>query len=290
MISGSAEILFETYNAELEKSYDRYFMEQSKEDLLKNFSMNDDVLNNYLAEGARRWQGSPIVELGGLCPEEYLSTLTNIEDMFELFKVASRICNDDLPAIFLNRLKTFGGAAVEFLLTEASSCTECGEDNINPVQLMAIKALGDWKEQKSITTLINLLFDDSGNKSELLCETVKNALVCIGKGCLEQIVLTIEQAEKLDEPHEYLLIALSDIGSTNRSEAIYKCLKSAFQKMNNKSVGAICIGSYGDGRAIPMLRGYLDRNVGKLDKNTFYEIKAVINRLGGNADDIAFQP
>jgi len=69
-------------------------------------------------------------------------------------------------------------------------------------------------------------------------------------------------------------------------DSIYRTIKSTFLKMENKIFGAICLGNFGDGRAIPVLRGYIEKNRNTIDFETFLEIKSSIYRLGGNIDDI----
>jgi len=58
--------------------------------------------------------------------------------------------------------------------------------------------------------------------------------------------------------------------------------------MSNKVLGAACLAAYGDGRAIPALRGYIEKNRNTIDSVTFFEIKGAIEKLGGNADDLIF--
>ncbi|NLM15175.1 MAG: hypothetical protein GX218_04890, partial [Clostridiaceae bacterium] len=45
-------------------------------------------------------------------------------------------------------------------------------------------------------------------------------------------------------------------------------------------------GDYGDGRGIPVLKGWLDRNPAFQDNQTISEILSAIKRLGGEIDDI----
>ena len=44
-------------------------------------------------------------------------------------------------------------------------------------------------------------------------------------------------------------------------DVVYACIKDTFIKMDDKIIGAICIGDLGDGRAIPFLRGYVEKNM-----------------------------
>ena len=56
--------------------------------------------------------------------------------------------------------------------------------------------------------------------------------------------------------------------------------------MDHKVIASICHGDYGDGRAVPLLKGYLDRHVHEIDRQFFYETLSAIKRLGGDITDI----
>ena len=56
--------------------------------------------------------------------------------------------------------------------------------------------------------------------------------------------------------------------------------------MEHKVIAAICLGDYGDGRAVPLLKSYLDRHIREIDRQFFYETISAIKRLGGDISDI----
>ena len=90
----------------------------------------------------------------------------------------------------------------------------------------------------------------------------------------------------LSGPFEYVIIALTEVGRVKPSDSIFLCLRECFRKMERKVIGAICLGDYGDGRAIPALKGFIDRHSDHIDRQLFYEILSSIKRLGGNVSDI----
>lgn len=94
------------------------------------------------------------------------------------------------------------------------------------------------------------------------------------------------EADGLTGPCEDLVIILAEMGKDNKSDEIYYALKSAFRAMKNKLYATICLGNYGDGRAVPLLKGYINRNQGKIDRDLFYEILSAIQALGGDTSDI----
>ena len=90
----------------------------------------------------------------------------------------------------------------------------------------------------------------------------------------------------LTGPFEDLVIILSRIGKNQPSEDIYMALKHAFRYMKNKIYAVICLMEYGDGRAIPMLKGYVNRNKDTIERDLFYEIMSAVQNLGGDISDI----
>ncbi|MBO7449121.1 MAG: hypothetical protein J6U54_02025 [Clostridiales bacterium] len=90
----------------------------------------------------------------------------------------------------------------------------------------------------------------------------------------------------LTGPFEDLVIILSRIGKNQPSEEIYQALKFSFRYMTNKIYAVICLMEYGDGRAIPMLKGYVNRNKHSIDRDLFYEIMSAVQNLGGDISDI----
>lgn len=90
----------------------------------------------------------------------------------------------------------------------------------------------------------------------------------------------------LEGPFEDLVIILARIGKETPSDDIYMALKHAFRYMTNKIYAVICIADYGDGRAIPMLKGYINRNKDTIERDLFYEIMSAVQNLGGDISDI----
>ena len=56
--------------------------------------------------------------------------------------------------------------------------------------------------------------------------------------------------------------------------------------MEHKVIASICLGDYGDGRAVTLLKSYIDRHMHEIDRQFFYETLSSIKRLGGDIKDI----
>ena len=56
--------------------------------------------------------------------------------------------------------------------------------------------------------------------------------------------------------------------------------------MTNKIYAVICLADYGDDRAVPMFKNYINRNQKTIDRELFYEMMSAIRNLGGDISDI----
>lgn len=99
-------------------------------------------------------------------------------------------------------------------------------------------------------------------------------------------LLAQHKDDGMQGPCEDLVIMLSHIGKATPSEEIYMALKDAFRSMTNKIYAVICLSDLGDGRAVPLLKGYVNRNQKTIDRELFYEIMTAIRDLGGDISDI----
>ncbi|NMB95129.1 MAG: hypothetical protein GYA02_00715 [Clostridiaceae bacterium] len=119
----------------------------------------------------------------------------------------------------------------------------------------------------------------------LFGESARDALISIGEPAIRPLLDLLTKTEEYNDYHEYLAMALANIAKDYKSEEIYKCLRKMFRKHNNKIVMADCLAHYGDGRAIPALRGYIEKNIDNVDPDTLYSFGLAIKELGGSMDD-----
>lgn len=281
------KVFFESFNISVEAAYNAY-SEINQKDILKGLRGNEEELKGYIENAAARWGRTPLDGLGGMTPEEYMDSANTLEDLLGMFRTGAVICDGALPAIFPEKLRSFGTEAVQALLGICRDLLPDDGEGSFMIPLMAVQVLGEWKIPEAADVLAGML-DYGGDMCDLLHEKVRDSLVSIGKPAVGSILKAIESRDVDSPACEYLLMALSDGACGSGSEEVYRCLKNSFIKMRNKSLGAICLGNYGDGRAIPALRGCLAKNRKDLDKETFYDIVSAINRLGGNVDDLGNQ-
>ncbi|MBR1798031.1 MAG: hypothetical protein IJ757_08515 [Clostridiales bacterium] len=91
----------------------------------------------------------------------------------------------------------------------------------------------------------------------------------------------------MEGPCEDLVVMLTNIGKEKKSEDIYNALRLAFRSMTNKIYAVICFADYGDDRAVPMLKNYINRHQGDISRELFYEMMSAIQNLGGDIEDIS---
>lgn len=283
------KLLFESYNRAIEKGFDRLFNNTAPEKILK---IKEKDITAFLDEELKEWQNTELDILGGITPKKYFDGIDNLDDLIELFKKASKICDVDVPEVLIQRLKCYGEDFVDQLIKLASLASSIEDDEEMLVPLMAIRFLGRLKAQRSADMLLDLLYDVN-SENEAIIEEINEAIINIGDAGVDGILNKLRSAEKIKDIEEYLLYSLVQIGANMRKKTdyddVYVCIKETFIKMDDKIIGAICIGDLGDGRAIPFLRGYVEKNMDSIDYDVFCEIKAAVHKLGGNMDDIKFK-
>lgn len=274
---------FNTYNTAINTAYNSYMrtIEAGPEETLSN----SKEVEAYIAREYEKWLSNSFDELDRKTPGEFLKTIDNIDTLIEMLRYGAVVCDDDLPEIFVDKLKEFEDQVTEILLKIALEPANEGSDDELLAPIMAIRMLGRWHVERAVEPLISII-DTDKPLFDLLYETVKEALINIGMPAVDTICSTLDSGNMPQNSAEYLLMALAEIGRDNKCDRIYKQLKKAFLQMPQKIVPANCLANYGDGRAIPALRGFLEKNGKTIEKDTYYEIVSVIKRLGGCTDDL----
>ncbi len=282
----NAQILFESYNMAVEESYNKIFMSNKSYELL---NIEDEKIRQHLEEDLESWANTPNADIGGISPIDYCEKVADLEQLIELFKMAAKLCDSDIPDPLLNRLQTFNGDALDRLLSLAADNKLLCDDDEQIISLMAIRTIGKWKSVSSLESLIKLMFEIN-EENEIVIEEILSAMVQIGQSAANRIMEILNESSNIGNLEEYLLDTLVKIGVAVKDrilyDLIYKSIKTTFNKMENKLFGAICLGNFGDGRAIQVLRGFVEKNKKAIDYETFLEIKSSIHRLGGSVEDL----
>lgn len=233
--------------------------------------------------------------LDGKTGEEFIGEL-DLDAALAAFCESARLIDDEAtPYPLVDRLKSFGDPACEWLLKmvlEDSWAPVEGEDEneffvkFQPC-VAAIRFFGAAEYEPAMEPVLTR-FCSFPSTQEYIADSVKVMMLGLGEKAVP--VLTEFMLDRSDAditgPYEDMMIMLTHVGIKHPSNEIYQALRSGFRRMKAKVIAVICIGDYGDPRGIALLKGYLDRTVHTIDRETFYEALSAIRRLGGEINDI----
>lgn len=297
LVRKQAEYLFDEYNKALSAVYELMLNDVTDE---KEFSSPEfqDQLRYSVLNSMQSWFQQGLVGLSADTPEAFIDSLVAFEDVMEVFEIAARKVDGDMPDHLMLRVGAFGDESTAALLKMAVSkdwsleegasdaCVSAWRENIL-ADLAAMRVLGSWQvaaaAQKILDKFCALTYTD-----DLLADGVKDFVLAYGENVIPALVARLSDPLLADYagPYEYMLIYLTELGKSYPSDEIYMCLKMVFRKMSHKVIASVCLGDYGDARAIPLLKSYLERNVKTIDRQFFYETLSAIKRLGGEIRDI----
>lgn len=274
------EILFQSYNNTIEMSYEKLLKTSQKD---KRTKINPDEIESLVEDVIKKWYDLPLKDIDNLTPREYISGLSESQ-IIDAFVQGAKMC-DELPELIEHKLKSFEDISVEEFLKIISDTVLIQDDQDFVIPLAAIGLLGKWRVEKAVEPLIELLFKIN-NDNELFMDHISIALSNIGVVAQKPLIERIEELEPKGEVFNSLLYALSLIGEKNKSDAIYISLRSSFLRMEDKVYAAACLGDYGDPRAIPLIRGFIEKNKKSITKKLYYGLRHEVESLGGKMDDI----
>ena len=256
--------LFASYNLAIQEKCERSL------GTIKSFSDFEELID----EARIAWENIP---LNARIPAEIFAELKTEEDLSEVFETAAEMCDEFIPRSLVVRIIESG--FMKFIEKSAF-----GDSSID-VKKPAIKILGISGNAAYTETLMNIIYIE-GEYSDLLKETARQALIDIGSPAVRIIETKLSGKDILTDDDFHLVIALIGIDSKRKTDTVFKILKDSFRKTSDKALAARCLSDYGDGRAVPMLRSYLERNMDNLDENTIFELQGAVLNLGGSTVDL----
>ena len=295
VIRKEAASLMESFNKALADAFDAFLGSVESEENLREPDFEESMRNSTLND-LQDWFAAPQEALSGRSPGQAIDDLDSVAEAVLYFEEAAVHCDDAIPDLLKVKLGSFGSDAVDALMTLALRPSwEAGpETPVRPVALAiagrAIELLGEWETREALE-LFAAKFESLSEPDEGIAEFFRTYCVAVGPEAAKVLAACVEKAAReedsaLDGPYDYMVIAIADIGRKAPDERLFQCLRTAFRKMEHKAVGAICLGDYGDGRAVSALKGFLDRFEGRVDRQTFYEVTNAIRRLGGELADV----
>ncbi len=286
---------FARYNHALGESFDAE-LEGIDDPEIMDAPGFDDAIRERVLIGMEAWYKRPLAAPGGPTPRDMVERIDSLDEAMEVFLLASSQCDEELPDPLRTKLEDFGSEAIDRLLplvfdTYWDTVEEHTEER--PDEMLAgaaaLRLLGDWGAADPFELILSR-FVSVPQPDEMICEAFVSYCNGIGPVSAGPLADTLLQAAAVGHPmtgaYEYLVIALSEVGRRQPSDHVFLCLRECFRKMERKVIGAICLGDYGDGRAIPALKGYVDRHIEQIDRQLYYEILSSIKRLGGDISDM----
>ncbi|MHB1485410.1 MAG: hypothetical protein ACYCYI_12215 [Saccharofermentanales bacterium] len=299
------EKLFLLYNLELADTFEKVMAGCENENQVNDAEMQEH-LHNHVLNNMQAWYNKPAESPDGKTPAEMIDEIGSAEEAIACFKTASFCCDDEIPEYLKIKLGSFGENALAQLLLVAKTPSWEGkyENEEEPAEdilsaAMALRILGEWQISETLDDILTK-FTETKAPDELLADAFKTYIASIGDTAVPLLQKYLQEAILCkyeltgpksdvvisDVAFEYLIIALTIAAQETKSEATFACLRNCFRAMPRKVIGGICLGDYGDPRGIAVLKGYLDRNEGRFDRQEFYEILSSIKRLGGDTSDI----
>ncbi len=211
----------------------------------------------------------------GKLPTSYFESISSTEELISVFEIANEMCDEFVPMSFVNTVLRLQG------ITQIEQFA-FGEFDME-IKATAIRILGEIKNVTHVQPLIDEIYR---TKEELIKEIARQALIDIGEVAITILNNKLEQSELISGDDYHLLIALVKIDENHKFDVIYKLLKDCFLKADDIGIVARCLVDYGNKKAVSFLRGYLSRNLKKLDETTTMDVRSSIVSLGGMEYDI----
>ena len=289
--------LFTEFNQRLSKVCEAFADQVSSEDGPTEGEMAEHFKNfrGYIEQETAPFWKEKKSYLDDVTGEEFLSAM-DMDTALAAFCESAKLIDDEAtPYPLVERLKSFGDPACEWLLKmvlDNSWEPAEGEDEneffvkFQPC-VAAIRIFGAAKYEPAMEPVLTR-FCSFASTQEYIADSVKVMMLGLEDKAVPVLIdFMLERSdEDITGPYEDMMIMLTSVGIKNQQNEIYQALRAGFRRMKNKVIAVICIGDYGDPRGIALLKGYLDRTVHTIDRETFYEALSAIRRLGGEINDI----
>lgn len=254
------------------------------------------ILSSQVTGRADDWCETANDGLDGLSPAEMIKGIKDPGEALEIFKSGAVISDFGFPGCFLFRLaeigeKVYAGLAELALFPSWTACSYDSENDHGDLLIAAeaMKVLGIAKPE-GLFELATAKFIEAEEPEEFIADVYTEFARAYGDSAYlhitEQLNAACSSAEALTPAHEYMMSALCQAENENVMTDPFDCIRRCFRKMDNKMLGAICIGDLGNPRGIRVLKSFLDSGEADDDRELFYQILSSIRKLGGDIADI----
>ncbi len=293
-IRAQAQFLFEKYNEYMIRAEDSFLshVPGTRDVYTEEFERE---IGAYTEAEAEAFFGKPLAGFPFDTPADFFASLQTLDEYLEVFTVAAEVSDVEPPRALTDRLPGFGQEATDRLLDIAfaeswerfDDSNPDGHADISASVPAAIRLLGKWGTESSIGPILGH-FCSAKSPDDYMADVIGDYAADMGDLIVPELRQRLDAAGAIPagSPEESLLVALAKAGARNRTNETYNTMRAAFRKSERKVIGALCLGDYGDPRAIALLKGYLERNGRSVGREMFYESMSVIRKLGGDISDI----
>ncbi len=273
-------VLAQSYNEAIESGFNKY-LEQHATSENSEIKVDEEKL---IAQIEHMWLNTPLAQLQLQTPADYINSITTLDQLLDLFMEVAAASDVGVPDILIEKLKQYGRLAADRLFDFVKDWMESSREQETVWAVsQSVYAIGCLKYPEYGTKLVGLLLECF--KDDMVAEAICAAIVEYQGDILEELIKTFH-ATRQAEVQEHILVCVAEISKDRQSDEIFGFLKHAFRVISNLKLAAEVLGDYGDGRAIPLLRGYVLKNIKAMDRETLNHMRAVIKKLGGEIDDL----
>lgn len=255
-----------------------------------------DVAREETEKAKQMLESEPDEKLGGKSLREYFDSMT-LEEKEEALEYSAVTLDCGVPASLIASIASEDRESVRDYCSTVigdSAWTEeelDDQDKLFEIEYQKVKAcldvLIEMKEFCFVQAVLDRFMSYHQTK-EFVAESIKDYVVGAAEVSVPILMNIIEEnlEDGLEGPSEDIVIMLAEIGMALPSEEIYQTLRHAFRAMTNKIYAVICLAEYGDDRAVPLMKNYINRHQDTIDRDLFYEMMSAIQKLGGDISDI----
>jgi len=243
-------------------------------------------------------EAEPNEDLGGLSMNEYFAKLS-FDELTRILEYCATELDRGVPASVVNALvKVEDSSKVEEyarrVVTDSPWREEemKDEDKLFEMEFQKVKASLKILSGRRDASLIDDVLDrfmSYERTHSFVADSIAEYIESFPDEAPSRIISRLEQHvdDGMEGPCEDLVVMLTNIGKEKKSDDIYNALRLAFRSMKNKIYAVICFADYGDDRAVPMLKNYINRHQNDIGRDLFYEMMSAIQNLGGDIEDIS---
>ena len=228
-----------------------------------------DVAREETEKAKQTLESEPDEKLGGKSLREYFDSMT-LEEKEEALEYSAVTLDCGVPASLIASIASEDRESVRDYCSTVigdSAWTEeelDDQDKLFEIEYQKVKAcldvLIEMKEFCFVQAVLDRFMSYHQTK-EFVAESIKDYVVGAAEVSVPILMNIIEEnlEDGLEGPSEDIVIMLAEIGMALPSEEIYQTLRHAFRAMTNKIYAVICLAEYGDDRAVPLMKNYINR-------------------------------